>query len=101
MREESAGRGLKGASGGRWPAAVLAALLSLIVYWATAAPGTLLQESNYDLTVAAVSLGCAHSPGYPLHTLAAHPLVTLLAGHPALATNLLSGLFGALTVLFL
>ncbi len=95
------GRGLKAALGGRWPAAVLAAILSLVFYWATAAPGTLLQESNYDLTVAAVSLGCAHSPGYPLHTLTAHTAVALSAENPARATNLLSGLFGALTVLFL
>ncbi|HUT98416.1 MAG TPA: DUF2723 domain-containing protein [bacterium] len=74
--------------------------MALAAFWLTAAPGTVLLESNYDLTLAAADLGCAHSPGYPLHSLAAHPFIALFSD-PAQATNLFSGLFGALTVFFL
>lgn len=83
-----------------WLPALLAAVISLAAFWLTAAPGTVLLESNSDLTLAAADLGCAHSPGYPLYSLTAHPLIALL-GDPARATNLFSGLFGALTVFFL
>jgi len=83
-----------------WLTALAAAVIALAAFWLTAAPGTVLLESNSELTLAAADLGCAHSPGYPLHSLAAHPLVALLED-PARATNLFSGLFGALTVFFL
>ncbi|OGD78497.1 MAG: hypothetical protein A2Y64_09465 [Candidatus Coatesbacteria bacterium RBG_13_66_14] len=83
-----------------WLPALLAAVISLAAFWLTAAPGTVLLESNSDLTLAAADLGCAHSPGYPLHSLTAHPFIALFSD-PARATNLFSGFFGALTVFFL
>jgi hypothetical protein len=84
-----------------WLTALAAAVVALAAFWLTAAPGTVLLESNSELTLAAADLGCAHSPGYPLYSLAAHPLVALMAADPARATNLFSGLFGALTVFLL
>jgi len=75
-------------------------VVALAAFWLTAAPGTVLLESNSELTLAAADLGCAHSPGYPLHSLAAHPFIALLED-PARATNLFSGLCGALTVFFM
>ncbi len=78
--------------------ALLVSLAALLLYILTAAPGTSLREANYDLTVAAADLGCAHSPGYPLHSLTAHLATALSPDNPALATNIFSGLFGALAV---
>jgi len=78
--------------------ALLVSLAALLLYILTAAPGTSLREANYDLTVAAADLGVAHSPGYPLHSLTAHLATAFSPTNPALATNLFSGIFGALAV---
>ncbi|MBD3371491.1 MAG: DUF2723 domain-containing protein [Candidatus Coatesbacteria bacterium] len=80
---------------------LLAALAVFVVYALTSAPGTVILESNYDLTVAARHLGCAHSPGYPLHSLFAHPLCAVGPWGAVFAVNLLSGLWGALAVFLL
>jgi hypothetical protein len=91
-------------SEGRGPlrlAALSAALIVLVTYALTAAPGTVLLESNAELAVAARHLGCAHSPGYPLHSLTGRLACALGAGDPVFAVNLLSAFFGALTVFFL
>ena len=83
------------------PLYLLAALAVFVVYALTSAPGTVILESNYDLTVAARHLGCAHSPGYPLHSLFAHPFCAVGPEGAVFAVNLLSGLWGGLAVFLL
>lgn len=79
--------------------AVEAGLLSvgLALYGATVAPTVLPADSGEFQIVAAV-LGIAHPPGYPLYTLLGALATLAPVGDAAWRLNLLSVLFGALTL---
>ncbi|MCB0108939.1 MAG: DUF2723 domain-containing protein [Caldilineaceae bacterium] len=70
------------------------------LYVRTLAPGLLFGDSG-EFQVAAWTLGLAHATGYPLYLLLGslwQHLLALFGLSPAYALNLLSALFGALTV---
>ncbi len=72
-------------------------LAGLALYGATVAPTVLPADSGEFALVAAV-LGIAHPPGYPLYTLLGKLATLLPLGEVALRLNLLSVLFGAMTL---
>ena len=85
---------------GRWTVWLISGWLFvafLILYVVTLAPDVLAADSGELQTVAA-QLGVAHPPGFPLYVLLAHLMTRLPVGSPAYAVNLLSAVFGALTV---
>jgi len=70
------------------------------LYLRTLAPGLLFGDSG-EFQVAAWTLGLAHATGYPLYLLLGsvwQHLLALLGFSPAYALNMLSALFGALSV---
>ncbi|MFQ5436418.1 MAG: DUF2723 domain-containing protein, partial [Anaerolineae bacterium] len=68
------------------------------LYWLTLAPDVLPADSG-ELQLAAVKLGVAHPPGFPLYTLLGHGLTRLPgAVSPAVKINLLSCLTSSLTL---
>lgn len=71
------------------------------LYTATCYP-TIAPRDSADLAVAALTLGPAHPPGYPLYSLLGHAWVSVLPlGDPAYRLNLLSAAAGALAVVML
>jgi hypothetical protein len=72
-------------------------LMGLALYGATVAPSVLPADSGEFQLVATV-LGIAHPPGYPLYTMLGKLATLWPWGEPALGLNLLSVLFGALTL---
>jgi tetratricopeptide (TPR) repeat protein len=75
-------------------------LLSLAVYSATCAP-TVYWHDSAELTAAAAYLDIPHPSGYPLYTLLASLAAKVPLGNAAQRVNLMSSVFGALTVLIL
>lgn len=74
-----------------------AALLSLAVYFWTAAPNVTLLDSGEFIT-AGQQFGVPHPTGYPLWTILAWLIHLLPFGNDAWKINLLSGICGALAV---
>jgi len=73
---------------------VFLVLLGFYIYGASPSIST---GDSAELATAAVSLGIAHSPGYPLYVLAGKMFTGLLPwGHPAYVMNLFSGFSTAL-----
>jgi hypothetical protein len=70
--------------------------LALSLYVATMCR-TIFWYDSAEFVAAAVFLGIPHPPGYPLYTIIGH-VFTWLPLEPALAVNLMSAVFGALTV---
>ncbi len=82
---------------GDFVAAAVVFVLSLAVYWWTAAPSVTLLDSG-EFLVAAQHFGVPHPTGYPLWTMLAWGFSLLPLGNAAWEINLLSGLLGALAV---
>jgi Flp pilus assembly protein TadD len=78
-------------------AAALAALAAGTVYFVTLAP-TVTSGDSGELIAAACTLGVAHPPGYPLYCLLGKAFSLLPVSNPAWRINLMSAVFGALTV---
>lgn len=76
-------------------AALLVAILALLVYARTLAPGVTLVDSG-ELILAARNLGVAHPPGFPLYVLLAHAATRAPFGNVALRVNAASAVFAAL-----
>ena len=74
---------------------------SFIVYLFTLAPGIVAAGDNAELITSSWTLGIAHPPGYPLFCAAGKLLCFLPVSSIAVRVNLMSALFGALTVYFL
>ncbi len=77
-----------------WPPALLASLLSFLLYAWTAAPSVTLLDSG-EFLVAAMHLGVPHPTGYPLWTMLAWLFQLLPLGTPAWEIALFSGIAGA------
>lgn len=73
---------------------------ALAVYFYTAAPGAFLEDSA-TFSMAASTLSISQAPGFPLWLLLGKLFTFLIPHNPALATNLMSGFFGALAVALL
>jgi hypothetical protein len=78
-----------------WQAAGVAGLL-LLLYGLTA-PRTVALEDDGIFIMAAYTLGVAHPPGYPLHTLLGWLFTHLPIATVEWRVHFLSGVFGALT----
>jgi tetratricopeptide (TPR) repeat protein len=77
-------------------------IIATTVYWMTAEPTGSFWDCG-EFISCAYKLQVAHSPGAPLFIMVGH-IFTLLAGDPskvALMVNYMSGIFSALTILFL
>jgi len=75
-------------------------LLVLAVYVFTLAP-TITMEDSGELVTAAATLGIPHPSGYPLWTILGQIFCWLPFGTVAWRVNLMSAVFGALTILVL
>jgi len=80
-----------------WWAALVATLVSGVVYFYTAQPNVGLLDSG-EFIVAAQHFGVPHPTGYPLWTILAWLFQLLPLGNAAWEINLFSGLCGALAV---
>ncbi len=80
--------------------ALLVAVLALSAYLRTLCP-TIFAGDSGELAAAAVTLGIAHPPGYPLWVLLAHGLTFLSPHEPALALNVFSAVCGAIAAAML
>jgi hypothetical protein len=83
-----------------WAASALAAGLTLMVYLRTLAP-TVFSLDSAELTLAAFSLGLAHSPGYPVYLLLGHLFTYLPFADLGYRLNLLSAVANVGTVALL
>ena len=72
-------------------------LVGFSLYAATATPGAFLLDSS-ELTAAGVTLGVPHAPGHPLYVILAYACSLLPVGAVGFRVALLSGLFGAMSV---
>lgn len=70
------------------------------LYLFTLAP-TVQGFDSAELTVGAYTLGFVHPPGYPLYMLLGHLFAQIPIGNVGLRLNLMSAIFGGLTVLVL
>lgn len=82
----------------RFGAPALATLLPFALYVRTAPP-TVYNIDSAELATAAATLGIPHPPGYPLHVLIGHAFTYLPFGDVGFRVNLMSAVFGALTLL--
>jgi len=73
-------------------------LVSFFFYLKTVAPTVTFSDSGEFITCAA-TLGIAHPTGYPTWTLLGHIFTYLPVANIAMRVNLLSGIFGALTIM--
>jgi len=73
-------------------------LISFFIYLKTLTPTVGYHDSG-DMTIAAFLLGIPHPPGYPLFCLLGKLFTFLPIGNIAYRLNMMSGLFGALTVM--
>src|SRR5207237_6197487 len=80
-----------------WSGAVAVATAAGIVYFLTAARDIVVGDSP-ELIMAAVTLGVAHAPGYPLFTMLGHLFSLLPVGSIPFRVNLLSVVCDALTI---
>lgn len=80
------------------PWAILAVVIPFAVYMATLAPSVTFFDSGEFLT-ATVSLGSAHSPGYPLFLMYAKPFTWLPVGNIAFRINMATAFSSSLACL--
>ena len=80
-----------------WGGAVVVAVAAGILYFLTAARDIVVGDSP-ELITAAVTLGVAHAPGYPLFTMLGHLFSLLPFGPIPFRVNLLSAICDALTI---
>src|SRR5256885_10001062 len=80
-----------------WIGAVAVATAAGILYFLTAARDIVVGDSP-ELIMAAVTLGVAHAPGYPLFTMLGHLFSLLPVGSIPFRVNLLSVVCDALTI---
>ncbi|MEW6609250.1 MAG: DUF2723 domain-containing protein, partial [bacterium] len=73
-------------------------IVSFFIYLKTLTPTVGYHDSG-DMTVAAFLLGIPHPPGYPLYCLCGKLFTCIPIGNIAYRLNMISGLFGALTVM--
>lgn len=72
-----------------------AGALAFVLFGLTLCPTVPFGDGG-DLIVGSADLGIVHPPGYPLYTLIAWLALKIPIGEPALRTNLLSAVFGAI-----
>jgi hypothetical protein len=82
----------------RWTISIAVFLVSFIVYLATLAP-TISWGDSAEFVTVAYTMGIAHPSGYPLYTLISKLFTYLPVGSIAYRVNLVSALFGSLTVM--
>src|SRR5204863_4636431 len=87
---------LAGDNSKTWIGAVAVATAAGILYFLTAARDIVVGDSP-ELITAAVTLGVAHAPGYPLFTMLGHLFSLLPIGQIPFRLNLLSVVCDALT----
>src|SRR6266581_6595616 len=80
-----------------WPGAAIVTVLAGILYFLTAARDIVVGDSP-ELIMAAVKLGVAHAPGYPLFTMLGHLFSLLPFGSIPFRVNLLSVVCDALAI---
>src|SRR5205085_7121388 len=80
-----------------WVGAVVVAAAAGILYFLTAARDIVVGDSP-ELITAAVTLGVAHAPGYPLFTMLGHLFSLIPLGAIPFRVNLLSVACDALTI---
>ncbi len=73
-------------------------LVALVNYIRTLTPSVCAGDSG-ELTTAIYSMGAAHPPGYPIYCILGKLFTFIPVGNIAYRVNLLSAVFGALTVL--
>lgn len=78
-------------------AAIVLALVWFLIYLTTVSPTVSFIDSG-ELVTAVYEPGIAHPPGYPLYVLLGYVASHVLWGEVAWRVNVLSALFGALTV---
>src|SRR2546430_16752282 len=88
---------LAGDNSKTWIGAVAVATAAGILYFLTAARDIVVGDSP-ELIMAAVTLGVAHAPGYPLFTMVGHLFSLLPLGPIPLRVNLLSVACDALAI---
>ena len=88
---------LAGDNSKTWIGAVVVATAAGILYFLTAARDIVVGDSP-ELIMAAVTLGVAHAPGYPLFTILGHLFSLLPVGSIPFRVNLLSVVCDALTI---
>src|ERR1700758_1790402 len=81
-----------------WLVAILVTVIAAVLYSLTAARDIVVDDTP-ELITAAVTLGVAHPPGYPLFTLLGHLFSLLPFGPIPFRVNLLAVTCDALTVL--
>ena len=80
------------------PAAAFVFLTTLCLYWLTLAPGLVGLVDTPKFQFVGAILGIPHPPGYPLYVLLSYGFSHLPFGSLAYRINLMSAVFGALTV---
>jgi 4-amino-4-deoxy-L-arabinose transferase-like glycosyltransferase len=80
-----------------WVGAVVVAAAAGVLYFLTAARDIVVGDSP-ELIMAAVTLGVAHAPGYPLFTMLGHVFSLIPFGSLPFRVNLLSVVCDALTI---
>ena len=80
------------------PAAAAVFLTALCLYWFTLAPGLIGLVDTPKFQFVGAILGVPHPPGYPLYVLLSYGFSHLPFGSLAYRINLMSAVFGALTV---
>ena len=80
-----------------WIGAVVVMLTAGVLYFLTAARDIVVGDTR-ELIMAAVTLGVAHPPGYPLFTMLGHVFSLLPLGSIPFRVNLLSVVCNALAV---
>ena len=88
---------LGGSDSKPWIGAVVVAAAAGILYFLTAARDIVVGDSP-ELITAAVTLGVAHAPGYPLFTILGHLFSLVPFGSLPFRVNLLSAVCNALTI---
>src|SRR2546429_5923858 len=88
---------LAGDNSKTWIGAVAVAAAAGILYFLTAARDIVVGDSP-ELIMAAVTLGVAHAPGYPLFTMLGHFFSLIPFGSIPFRVNLLSVTCNALTI---
>ncbi|HST31757.1 MAG TPA: DUF2723 domain-containing protein, partial [Chthoniobacterales bacterium] len=81
----------------RWLGAVVVTLASAVLYFSTAARDIVVGDTP-ELITAAVTLGVAHPPGYPLFTMLGHLFSLLPVGAIPFRVNLLSVVCDSLAI---
>src|SRR5438477_9778206 len=88
---------LAGDNSKTWIGAIAVTAIAGVLYFLTAARDIVVGDSP-ELMMAAVTLGVAHAPGYPLFTMLGHLFSLLPVGSIPFRVNLLSVVCDALTI---